>query len=187
MRDYLRDMSEYLGEVVPEGEYVAQLVAQNIVNVLLEEDKDLLIGWLTLKAPAILTDVIVRRSNGRRHTLKIHRQRDEFSQAAEKYEKDRDPAHLRPFTFEYVVSSDNLRRKVGQMTAGDCLFVADMYDDLARNAKMRSAFHRAVARRLAPGQTVEDAFTEEAYLRMYHSIVGGGPTTAVSPPKALPS
>lgn len=186
MRDYLKEMNDFLDLMTPEEDYVAQLVAKEAVETLLNEDKDLLIGWLTLRAASIIAEQISQRSNGYRHKLRIPSRRSAFSEAAKTYEREKNPEVMSPFTFEYTINEDNLRRRVGQMTSADCLFIADRYDDIADNAKMRAAFHRAVAKRLEPGQTVEDVFTEESYLRMYHSVTRRGLPQAPEP-KALPS
>jgi hypothetical protein len=169
-RDYFQEMNNYLELMIPDGDYVAQIVGQDIVNTLLEEDPDLLMGWLKLRASSVLTGVISRRSNSNRQKLRIRSQRSAFAEAANRFTAERDPVVLSPFAFEYVVNLDNVRRKVGRMTSSDCQFVAARYEDTARNARMRSAFHRAVAQKLGDGQTVEDVFTEDEYLRMFQSL-----------------
>jgi hypothetical protein len=174
MRDYLKEMNDFLDLMVPEGEYVAQLVAKEAVETLSKEDKELLLGWLLTKAPSFLSEHISRRSNGQRHKLRIASSRAAFASAVQTYEKEKDPDVLGPFSFEYVVNADNLRKRVSDFTRDDCVFVAEQYEDIALNARMRAAFHRAIANKLEPGQTVQDVFTEKTYLRMYYSVINNG-------------
>jgi hypothetical protein len=51
------------------------------------------------------------------------------------------------------------------------MYVASRYHETAAVAKMREAFHKAVAKRVGDRRT-EEVFTEEEYDAMYRSIVG---------------
>lgn len=171
-RDYLADMANAVEAAIPDGDYVAPLVAADLVEQLRGQDPDLLRGWLDLKAAVFLADVIARRSNSKRQTARIAAPRKAFAEAATRFEVTRDPVVLSPFAFEYVIDDANTRRAVARMTALDCRFVAARYEETARSARMEASFHRAVAKKVG-ARTVGDAFTEEQYLLMYQSLTGG--------------
>lgn len=170
-RNYLSDMDAAIEEAMPDGDYTAPSVAADLVAQLRSTDPDLLSGWLNLRAEVVLADVIARRSNSKRQTARILAPRQAFAEAARTFQESGEAVALRPFAFEYVVDEAHTRRTVAQMTAVDCLFVADRYEDTARTARMEAAFQRAVAKKLG-ARTVADAFTEEQYLAMYQSITG---------------
>lgn len=180
-RDYLADMNAAIERAVPDGDYTAPVVAAELIAHLRQSDPGLLAGWLDLRAETMLTDVIARRSNSKRQAARHLRPRRAFAEAARSFESSGDAVVLKPFTFEYVVDAANTRRTVGQMTAADCLFVADRYEDTARTAKLEASFHRAVAKKVGR-KVVGDVFTEEQYLSMYQSITGRsqGPSAAAA-------
>lgn len=97
-----------------------------------------------------------------------------FAEAARSFTAEPDAVVLRAFAFEYVIDEQNTRRTVANMTAADCRFVAEQYERTAREAKLESAFHRAVAKKIGV-QRVGDVFTEEQYLEMYQSVTRQGP------------
>lgn len=172
-RDFIADMAQAVEAAIPAGDYVASVVAADLVERLRVEDPELLAGWLDLKAAVILADVVARRSNSRRQAARIGAPRKAFAEAARSF-GDGDVTALRPFAAEYVVDEDNTRRTVANMTADDCRFVATKYEDAARISKLEAAFHRAVAKKIG-GSLVGEVFTEAQYLEMYRSVTQQGP------------
>lgn len=170
-RDYLAEMSAAIEAAIPDGDYVAPLVAADLVDRLRAEDPELLAGWLDVKASVFIADAVARRSNGLRQTTRAMQPRRAFADAARAFAADGDATVLRPFAMEYVVDEENTRRAVGRMTAADCLFVSARYDETARQAKLEASFHRAVAKKVG-ARTVGDVFTEEQYVAMYQSLTG---------------
>lgn len=170
-RNYTADMAEAIETAVPESDYVAPVVAAELVAHLRKTDPGLLAGWLDLRAEVVIADVIARRSNSKRQAARIGAPRRAFAEAARTFAASGDPGDLAPFSFEYVVDETNTRRTVANMTAKDCRYVADRYEDTARSARLEASFHRAVAKKVG-GRTVGEVFTEEQYLEMYQSITG---------------
>jgi hypothetical protein len=170
-RDYLADMAVEVDRAIPSDDYVAAIVAQSLIDHLYETDRDLLLGWLLLKAPAFMANEIAKLSNSRRSRARINAPRGVFAAAAADFETTGSPVALSVFSMEYVIDTDNTRRRVSAMTAADCEFVADRYTTTAANARLQAAFHNAVAKRIGSG-TVSDVFTEEQYMRMYQSLTG---------------
>ncbi|WP_043493792.1 hypothetical protein [Streptomyces viridosporus] len=173
-RDFIAEMQQAVEAAIPEGDYVASVVAADLVDRLRVEDPELLAGWLHLKAPVILADVVARRSNSKRQTARVGAPRRAFAEAARSFTTDGDVRVLSPFAAEYVVDEANTRRAVANMTADDCRFVAAKYEDAARISKLEAAFHRAVAKKIG-GRVVGEVFTEEQYLEMYRSVTQQGP------------
>lgn len=178
-RNYLSGMDAAIEAAMPDGDYTAPSVAADLVAYLRETDPELLAGWLDLKAEVFLADVIARRSNSKRQTARSAGPRRAFAEAARSFESSGDAVALSPFTFEYVVDAVNTRRTVAQMTALDCLFVADRYEDTARMARLEAAFHRAVAKKVGL-RTVGEVFAEEQYLSMYQSVTGRAQVAAAA-------
>lgn len=172
-RDYIAEMSQVVEASIPAGDYVASVVAADLVERLRMEDPDLLAGWLDLKAAVILADVVARRSNSRRQAARIGAPRKAFAEAARSF-TDGDIEALHPFAAEYVVDDENTRRAVANMTADDCRFVASKYEESARISKLEAAFHRAVGKKIG-ARLVGEIFTEAQYLEMYRSVTQQGP------------
>lgn len=76
-----------------------------------------------------------------------------------------------PLKQVYVVSMDNTRRAVGDMTADDLMFVAKSYTDQANRLGLEAAFFKQLAKRVGPGQTVKDVLDPEEFSRLYRSII----------------
>lgn len=173
-RDFIAEMSEAVEGAIPAGDYVASVVAAELVERLRAEDPDLLAGWLHLKAAVILADVVARRSNSKRQSARVGAPRRAFAEAASNFTTEGDLKALSPFTVEYVVDDTNTRRAVASMTADDCRFVASKYEESARISKLEAAFHRAVGKKIG-GRMVAEVFTEDQYLEMYRSVTQSGP------------
>ena len=172
-RDFITEMTQAVEAAIPAGDYVASVVAAELVERLREQDPELLSGYLHLKAAVILADVVARRSNSKRQANRIGAPRRAFAEAARSFSGG-DAAALSPFAAEYVVDEANTRRTVANMTADDCRFVASKYEDAARISKLEAAFHRAVGKKIG-ARLVGEVFTEAQYLEMYRSITQSGP------------
>jgi hypothetical protein len=173
-RDFIAEMSQAVEGAIPEGDYVASVIAAELVERLREQDPELLSGYLHLKAAVILADVVARRSNSKRQAARIGAPRKAFAEAARSFTAGGDVKVLSPFSAEYVVDDENTRRSVANMTADDCRFVASKYEDAARISKLEAAFHRAVGKKIG-SSVIGEVFTEAQYLEMYRSVTQQGP------------
>ena len=75
-----------------------------------------------------------------------------------------------PFTVDMCVDDKLTRRRVGDMTGADHLFVADGYAARSKTAALLARFHQAVAKKVGERRTSE-VLSEEDYLRMQSSIL----------------
>lgn len=158
-----------IDSVTEKGEIVARVVAESIVEELRTHDPAFLAEWLDARAGEILGDYIRDRLNSRRATARVMHSRSVFAAAASSFEETGDVASFSAFDALVVVNEDNLRRRVGDMTKEDCLFVAHAYGRSRREAEMYERFHLALAEKLGDS-TVRDVYTEEQYRAMLSSF-----------------
>jgi len=172
-RDYLADMDNALEKAIEakDGSYIASLVGAELADRLSREDPDLLFGWLRTQAHAFVGRAVSARSNSTRAALRANAPRKQFKDAAEQFGAEGDPGVLAVFHTEFVVDKNNTRKRVGDMRAADCLFVADRYTHTASYAKMEAAFHRAVAERIGD-LSIAEVYTDAEYRTMYRSVTG---------------
>lgn len=175
-RDYNAEILELVQEATTAGDFVARLVADDIVDKLRANDPDLLAGWLNQRAGEILGSWIAVHYNGLRNRSRAMAPRRAFAEAAERFTGSggTDTSALDPFSAMYVVDHTHLRRRVADMTGADHTFVADRYADDKNTAAMLEAFHRAVAKRVGDKRT-EDVYSAEQYMAMYRSITRANP------------
>lgn len=76
-----------------------------------------------------------------------------------------EPSPSRHFDATHVVAAGSVRRKAGDMTAADHIFVANTYTRDGNDLLMMAAFHKAVAKRVGDKKT-SDVFTEDTYAAM---------------------
>jgi hypothetical protein len=181
-RDYLTEMNDVIDAALPDGDYVAPVVAHDLVEKLLANDPDLLRGWCEARYEPILADFIHHKVKGRRNASRESLARTAFAEAAREFTASGDVSALReavrsPFDAEYVVSHGLLRRKVRDMVGADHLFVAKEYAETKQIAALLESFHRAVAKKIG-GKRTSEVFTEETYLAMYRSITRREPQAA---------
>ena len=168
-RDYIAEFDKYLTDRLPDGDFVAPVVSAEIVEELRSSDPDLLSGWLDVRAEVILTDFIGTRDRTQRAKAVRQRAAVEFNSAAEKLAAG-DPEPMRVFRERLVVSADNLRRPIGDMTKDDHLFVASEHTRRSEAALLEASFHKAIAKKIPAGKTTKDVMSEEDYVRIRDSI-----------------
>ena len=154
-----------------EGDVIPALAAAALVEELRASDPALLASWLDRHAEAILREHMTARIRSLRARARATAAAGVFASAARRFVADRDPSVLKPFEVRYVVDGADTQRRVADMTAADCRFVAERYEISGQRLLMLAAFHRAVAARIGE-LTVGAVFTEEQYDRMYRSITG---------------
>lgn len=168
-RNYSDEIRDLVDSMTLTGEFVARLVADDIVEKLRANDPELLSGWLNERAGEILGDYIRHRCNSTRSHVRSMAGRRAFAEAAEAFAETRIAAVFDPFRVVYVVNDEDLRRPVADMTGADHLYVASGYALSAKQSLMEEAFHRAVAKKVG-GKRTSEVFTTEQYESMYRSI-----------------
>ncbi|WP_433233842.1 hypothetical protein [Actinomadura nitritigenes] len=167
-RDFVAEMSAAIADALGAGDVIAPVAAEQLHARLLEEDPELLEGWLRTGAVQFLARAIGDRDRHRRTVARARAGARAFQAAA----ASGDRQALSIFTtVRYVVDEDATRRPLGEMTGADHLFVAREYGRSAAKSAMLSAFHEAVARKVGDRKTAE-VFSETEYNRLYRSIAG---------------
>ena len=174
-RDFIAEMNARIGEATAGSGWVAAIVAGKLAVELGETDPDLLDGWLRAMAVPLLTRVIGLHVHAERSARKRGARRRAFAAAAGAFEvaDDRGPAAvvlLGMFGELHVVDAGQTRKRAGDMTGPEHLFVAEVtYQRTANTALMLAAFHRAVAGKVGSQRTA-DVLSEAEYERLYLSI-----------------
>ena len=176
-RDYNAEMDERIAEATSGSGWVAAVVAQKLHASLLENDPDLLDGWLNAMAVQMLRRVIGLRTHAERARAKRGARAREFGDAAGDFgsagDDDKEAAGERllgMFAVPYVIDADGTQKRAADMTGTDHLFVAVDKEKSAKTARMEAAFHRAVAKKVGKKRTA-DVIPLEQYEAMYLSIV----------------
>lgn len=159
-RDYAVEMSEWIVKSLPDGDYTPTILAADILTDLQQNDPDLLGGWLMLNAGSLITSTLrgmraKDRANNRRSAG-----RGAFSDAADRFAAG-DAKPLRSFldTTRHRIEG-GVNRKLGDMTAADCLYVADKYAGESRTLEFQAVFLQVLARKIGNG-TVRDTYDNE--------------------------
>lgn len=182
MRDYDAEMKEIFDRALDvDGDLVPTVVAHEIIARLSVEDPDLLIGWnqsrLTIAVATEVRGLLSRRRSRARSTASVFdRRRREYDSRVPGDDTDGDETRRKTFvgSFDarYRVDDKNTQRRVADMTAEDCEFVAQSYRAAEAAMNRLATFQEAVARRLRRegAETVGDIFTEETYHRLLTSL-----------------
>lgn len=169
-RDYLAEMGERIRAATTGSGWVAAIVAEKLHAGMLENDPDLLDGWLHAMAVQTLRQEIGLRARSERTVARRRAGALSFASAAGDAELSGDPSRLLGlFRVNHVVDAQDTRKRAADMTGEEHLFVAEDYQRSANTARMLAAFHRAVAKKVGRKRT-SDVLTEEQYEQMYLSI-----------------
>lgn len=161
IRDYAAEMRDIIDQRTQAVSYNAAEVADEIVQHLLHEDRELLYGWLEGHAAQTIRTAIAQRDASTRAYARTHAPKAAFAEAANAA-KGGDPQPLRLGFLQavYVCAADNTRKALKDMTAADVLYVADSYEGRAKQALLEAAFLRAVAKKIGAGR-VADVFNNQ--------------------------
>jgi hypothetical protein len=161
-----------LDEAAEDAEFIPAVSAAKLAAGLREQDPASLSEWLDMHAEEFLTEALQRRIKGSRASALRRAKARAFGEAASAAASG-DTEALAHFSVLYVVSADNTRRRVGDMTGGDHRFVSASYGASGRHDLMLEAFHLAVAKKVGRRRTA-DAMTEEQYDALLRSTVFRG-------------
>lgn len=180
-RDYVGAMHALIERTLPDGDWRSIGIAHQVVDHCMNHDPELLAGFLWERRHQILRELITRRCDQDRGRLRAQGRIQAFNDAARAAVDHGDP-DLTPsassrygvFTKCFIVTDDNLRRPIGDMTPDDNLYVATQYERTVRQAERDRAFFQRMAKEIKNrhGQVVRDVFTEEEWLRVYQGVTG---------------
>jgi hypothetical protein len=175
-RDCLAEVYAELVQAIPDGGYIAAVVARGVIEKLKVSDPELVSGFGWKRAEIDAADYLARRSNSIRQTVRVMSPRTAFAEAAEEFEGTGNPEALYDFLedAQYVVNDENLRLKLGDMRGSHHQYVVDGYATTIQCLAMEKAFHKALAKTVGDKLTRE-VYTSEQLLAMHQSITGNGP------------
>jgi hypothetical protein len=174
----LRNLDQDLNRVIQDeikragDSYIAAAVALNVVERLQAEDPELLAKFLDQHAVHVVHRRVLDLEGARRLQVKAAAERVKasvFQNAVSRYEAGAQGALTPWLDTVYVVTSGNLRRRLGDMDKEDLEFAAGRYSNRARANEMQAAFLRALANRVGAG-TVADVFEEEQITKLWRSL-----------------
>lgn len=168
-RDYRAEFQAFVDERLPSGDYILPVLSADLVAELRKTNPSLLAGWLNVNAEQFVTQTLGDQARSRRGKQVSDAPRSAFKTAADRFSAGDEDA-LKQFDLHFVVSDDMLRRRLGDMTKADHLFVAGEHVKRSNAALFESAFHKAVAKRIPVGKTTADVMTEDEYARLRNSI-----------------
>ncbi len=167
-RDYAAEMRAVIDTETGHGPYVSRVVAREIVEKLQANDADLLNGWLFSQAEQLVWTAINGRDRSARAHARSTGSRSAFAAAADEHDAGDSTSLGRFLGCRYVVE-DGSRRPLADLTKADLTFVAESYEDRARQNAFEAAFFRALAKKVGRG-TVADHFTEERIAALRGSL-----------------
>lgn len=170
-RDWTGEMDLIIDRHTQVDTYQTRIVAQDIVAELLADDPDLLNGWLQIKAADLLHEVINHRDRSRRARGVIERKQQDFNDVLDDFVAGNTEPLRSYLGTMHAVDRENNRKKLRNMTKGDLVFVADRYQDRARENGFLAAFYRELSRRVGK-QTVGDVFSEAQLQAMRANFIG---------------
>jgi hypothetical protein len=184
-RDFLTEMHDFIS-LRATGTYTVPVLAQEIVEELLQRDPKLLRGWLEAHAVSMVRDLINSRDKSLRAANRTIARRDSatrsvFRDAIEAAEKGDHVAagelnkeleqRQTDFLSERYLTEDGSKVALRDMTRTQLTFAADSYHEQARGSLLQEAFLRAIARRLNT-RTVSEVFDEEKLAKIWRSLPG---------------
>lgn len=169
MTDYAAHMREIIDQHTGLGPYSAPVAATEIAAKLRQTDPELLRGWLDAQAERFIWQAINDRDRSRRSHAVHSAKSSVFRSALSEHLQQGTTAPIRAFLDAPYTVADGTRRRLGALGQDDLNYVADRYDDRARQNGLYAAFLRAIARKVKTG-TVDDHFTEEQIAAMWESL-----------------
>lgn len=174
LRNLNRDLNEVIREEITRAgdAYIAAAVALNVVERLREQDPELLNKFLDQNAVSIVHRAILDLEGSKRLAARASAENKKvsvFQNAVSRYEEGQKAALTSWLDTVYVVTSDNLRRRLADMDKEELEFAAARYSDRARANELQAAFLRALAKKVGAG-TVADVYEEEELSRLWRSL-----------------
>lgn len=159
-RDYCSEMRAVIDAATETmDEYVAGIVAHEIVEKLRESDPDLLHGWLDAQAARFVREAIGTRDRSLRSHLHRTARAREFDEATQQFH-DGDLTALTSYMTMPVTVGHNVRKPLGRLNHDELLFAHDDYARRAHENKIYADVMARLAETVMIG-VVEDHYTEQ--------------------------
>jgi hypothetical protein len=170
-RNYALEMRLLVERETASGPYQAATVAHRIVEHLLNNDRELLDGWLESQAVTVVSQYVARKDAATRAYTKATIKRSVFAEKANEAKKVGAAKSLASFLLAPYTTKDNIRKPLAEMTAPEVNSAAERYEATSRSAAMDAAFLRAIAKHVSKG-VVADHFTDTQLAELWARVTG---------------
>lgn len=153
-------LCESLNQIV--GDFDVAHESERFLNMMQDDHPDELDEWVAASTRRFI-------ANAMKSKLGADRRRSRTQASAKQFSETDIDEIVDSFSVTYVIGSEKIRRRVGDMNGADHIFVADSYDHDAAPLLMAAAFHRAVAKKAGKRRTA-DVMTVEQYDELWRSI-----------------
>lgn len=166
-RDYCGEMRKVIDEASSHGPYVPRQLATEIVEKLMVNDRELLMGWLRAQAEHFVWQAINDRDRSARSHARTAMPRRRFHEAAAGPAAERS-VKIRDFLGMRFSVADGTRRELRDLKAEDLTFVGDDYERRENENAFWKVFMRALAKSVGEG-SVGDHYSNEQLNKMFGS------------------
>lgn len=161
-------MRAVIDEHTAGGPYVPRQAAEEIVEKLRANNPGLLAAWLDSQAAHFVWQMINDRDRSLRGRA-AHVAKSSVFRAAATNHATGDSTALPSFLAAPYTVGDGSRRALADLRREDLIYVADRYDDRARENGLKAAFLRALAKKIETG-TVAEHFDEARLAQIWESL-----------------
>ncbi len=173
MRDYLQEMDSLVtalktARTSRPAPYSPRALAARVYQHCQENDPDLLLGWLLMRAEDVLWQTIRDQDRSMRTHARTTSSRKAFGRAAQRAENGEEQAIADWLNTPWSVGSGQTKL-LRDMTADDLMSSSEYYTAQARRNEMQSLFLEAIAKRVGDG-VVSELYSNSDLEMMWRSL-----------------
>lgn len=170
-RDLAREVRAVVDEEIEKAgdTYIAGIVAAKVVERLRRDDPELLTKFLDQHATAIITRMVGDISRSQRTHARYTSGRKQYAKALERHEAGEPQALSAWLDTMYVVTTDEQRKRLRDMTKEDLEYAVRDYTNRARINALQAMFLKALANKVG-ARTVGEVFDDEELAGMWASL-----------------
>lgn len=154
-----------------DGDFKVRDLAREFVTELRSEQPLLLASWLDGHAETLIVGRLNKFNHIRKRTERSAARQSQADRARKVWGEGGAPDFFETASV-FVIDDHSTRRRLGEMTGADHLFVANTYRQSAEESTVLATFHEAVAREVGDNRTA-DVLSGDDYLTLYRSVVMG--------------
>lgn len=173
MRDYIQEMDNLIAALKSvrtsrPAPYSPRSLANKVIRHCQDNDPDLLLGWLLLRAEDVMWQTIRDQDRSTRAHARTTSTRKAFGRAAQRAENGETQAIADWLNTPWSVGSGQTKL-LRDMTADDLMSSAEYYTSQARRNEMQALFLEAIAKRVGDG-IVAELYTNDELEMMWRSL-----------------
>ena len=173
MRDYISEMEALVNALKSvrtsrPTPYSPRLLATKVIKHCQENDPDLLLGWLLVRAEDVMWQTIRDQDRSTRAHARATSTRKAFGRAAQRAENGEQGAMADWLNTPWSIGSGQTKL-MRDMTGDDLLSSAEYYSAQARRNEMQAIFLEAVAKQVG-AHTVAELYSNDELDMMWRSL-----------------